>query len=118
MYEYKAVVLDVVDGDTLTLDVDAGFYLHYHVRVRLARINAPETVEFSTRGVVDPAKEFVAARCGPGTVVVARISKADKFGRWLAEILYLPGSQSADEIRVKGQNLSDELLAAGLAKLY
>ncbi|HXF85300.1 MAG TPA: thermonuclease family protein [Anaerolineales bacterium] len=118
MYEYKAIVLEVIDGDTLTLDVDAGFYLHYHVRVRLARINAPETVEFSARGVSDPAKEFVLSRCGPGTVVVARISKADKFGRWLAEILYLPGSQSVDEIRTRGKNLSDDLLAAGLAKLY
>lgn len=118
MYEYRAIVLDVVDGDTLTLDVDAGFYLHYHVRVRLARINAPETVEFSTRGVVDPAKEFILARCGPGAVVVVRITKADKFGRWLADILYLPGSQSAEEIRARGQNLNDDLLAAGLVRLY
>ena len=35
MYEYNAIVKNVVDGDTFDLDIDLGFHIHIHERVRL-----------------------------------------------------------------------------------
>ena len=42
MYTYNAIVKDVLDGDTVKVDIDLGFgvWLNSQV-VRLARINAP-----------------------------------------------------------------------------
>lgn len=118
MFQYEAQVLDVVDGDTMKLMVDMGFYIFHRTTVRLARINAPETVVFTTQGIEDPAREFILERCGPGTVVVVDILKADKYGRWLAEVRYLPGSVRRDEIVATGRNLNDELLQMGLVEPY
>jgi endonuclease YncB( thermonuclease family) len=42
MYEYKAMVLEVHDGDTVLLDIDLGFNVHTVQWCRLRGINAPE----------------------------------------------------------------------------
>ena len=42
MYEYKAKVIRWLDGDTLEVSIDLGFYVHKEEKIRLARINAPE----------------------------------------------------------------------------
>jgi len=38
----KAKILRWIDGDTLLVEVDLGFYVKKEEKVRLARINAPE----------------------------------------------------------------------------
>lgn len=43
MYEYKAKVVEVTDGDTVVCSVDLGFKIHHYIKLRLADINAPET---------------------------------------------------------------------------
>ncbi len=42
MYQYKAKLNRVVDGDTVNLTIDLGFRLTYTANCRLAGINAPE----------------------------------------------------------------------------
>ena len=43
MYEYRAYVRKIYDGDTITVDIDLGFGVVLHnQKVRLVRINAPE----------------------------------------------------------------------------
>ena len=42
MYEYKAVIVNVVDGDTFDMNIDLGFNIHIHERVRLLNIDTPE----------------------------------------------------------------------------
>ena len=43
MYEYKAFVRKVYDGDTITVDIDLGFDVVLKAqKIRLVRINAPE----------------------------------------------------------------------------
>jgi micrococcal nuclease len=42
MYQYKAKLNRVVDGDTVNLTIDLGFRLNYTANCRLAGINAPE----------------------------------------------------------------------------
>lgn len=43
MYEYRAFVRKVYDGDTVTVDIDLGFdVVLQKQKIRLLRINAPE----------------------------------------------------------------------------
>ena len=43
MYTYKAKLDRVVDGDTLDANIDLGFDITVHKRIRLAGINTPES---------------------------------------------------------------------------
>ena len=53
MYEYKAKVLRVVDGDTVDVDIDLGFGIWMHrERVRMMGIDTPES---RTRDKVEKA---------------------------------------------------------------
>jgi len=42
MYTYKAKVIRWIDGDTLQVEIDLGFYVQTVQKIRLARIDAPE----------------------------------------------------------------------------
>lgn len=92
MYEYKAQVVKIVDGDTYDLDVDLGFYLTQRMRLRLLDINTPEV-----RGV--PTEErmfglacsaFVVQTIPVESIVRIVTYKTDSFGRYLADVYYGP----------------------------
>ena len=55
MYEYKALINRVVDGDTVDVDIDLGFGVWLHdERVRIMGIDTPES---RTRDLVEKAFE-------------------------------------------------------------
>lgn len=82
MYDYKALVKRVIDGDTYVLDVDLGFYMTYEVHCRLAHINCPEVS--TPEGVA--AQQWAKANVEGKQVVAITYKTADKYGRWLAVI--------------------------------
>lgn len=82
-YTYAANVVRVVDGDTLDLDVDLGFYLRTRLRFRLNGYNAPEMTGVEAPIGVE-AQRFLAAMVG-GSVRVTTY-KGDAFGRWLCDV--------------------------------
>ena len=43
MYEYRAKLIKIIDGDTIDVKIDLGFGISLKKRVRLFGINAPET---------------------------------------------------------------------------
>ena len=106
MYDYKATVVKIVDGDTIDVDIDLGFYMVTRQRLRINRIDTPERGQDGFHEATDRVKEL----CPVGSQVVVSTSKAGKFGRWIAEVTttYL-----GHEI-----NLSDQMLLEGLAKEY
>jgi endonuclease YncB( thermonuclease family) len=114
MFQYKAKIERIVDGDTLWIDVDLGFFLRQKMHLRLWRVDTPEI-----RGIERPeglrAKQYVTDRLPPGSIVVVKTYKVEKYGRFLADVYYLPGSQDGDEILAKGIHLNQELLDKGLA---
>ena len=65
MYEYKAVVDRVVDGDTIDVTIDLGFSVWKKMRVRMEGINTPESrtrdLEEKKRGLAakDRLKEIL-----------------------------------------------------------
>lgn len=78
LYEFCRVE-KIVDGDTVDVSVDMGFYVSTKVRVRLAGINAPET--YTVDGQI--AKSQLAALCS-GIEVTMHCEGRDKYGRWIA----------------------------------
>jgi len=89
MYEYRCVVLEVIDGDTVDVDIDLGFGVWLRdERIRLADIDTPEV---RTRDLVEKqhgtlAKNFVTSYLMPGTAATLHSkSFKGKFGRILGD---------------------------------
>ena len=87
MYEYKATIRRVVDGDTVDVTLDLGFNILYNSRIRLLGINTPESrtrdLEEKKRGLA--AKERVKELCPVGSTIMVQTVKdgRGKFGRIL-----------------------------------
>lgn len=90
MYEYKAVITNVVDGDTFDMDIDLGFNIHIHERVRLLDIDTPE--KFGAEKDLGLIVTEYASNQFSQEKVVIRSEKADvaantdSFGRWLVRV--------------------------------
>lgn len=94
MWEYQCRVDRVVDGDTLDLLVDTGFFQRYAPRVRLRGVDTAEIygVDKDSTEYEDGIrhKEFVEAWIDDAGsaewpfVVVTR--KTGKYGRWIATL--------------------------------
>lgn len=90
MYEYKAKILNVVDGDTFDMDIDLGFNIHIYERVRLLGIDTPE--KFGKEKPLGLQVKQYAKDQFEGKDVVIRSEKADEasvtdsFGRWLVYV--------------------------------
>ena len=89
MYEYRAKIKRVVDGDTVDFIVDLGFSVHITIRTRLLGVDTPE------RGHEDLAKATsecqrlllsVAEPSGDSDWVKIKTEKTGKYGRWLVQI--------------------------------
>jgi endonuclease YncB( thermonuclease family) len=108
----QATVQQVVDGDTLRCLADVG-RAYLPVRVRLARVNAPELKSADAgereraRAAAAWLKQTLAALPTKGFPLTLHVYGADDWDRWVAEV-ELPD----------GTNLSDALLAAGHARPY
>ena len=89
MYEYKATVDRVVDGDTVDFIVDLGFSVKIKIRGRLAGVDTPERgqADFLTATVRcrELLKKASAAFPYEGKVVI-KTNKTGKYGRWIVHI--------------------------------
>ena len=99
MYQYKAKVLKVLDGDTVDIDLDLGFNIVLaSQRVRMAGIDTPESrttnSEEKVRGQL--SKKKLAEKLPVGSWVRIETQKSDsnddKFGRILAVFIMEDGT--------------------------
>jgi micrococcal nuclease len=105
MYEYKATVVRIIDGDTVRLNVDVGFFLHFQENFRLLGIDTPE-LRGPTRPQGLQAKEYLESILPLGAQCQIETYKTGKYGRWLTRISY----QDTD--------INAEMVATGHAKPY
>lgn len=106
MYQYKAIISRVIDGDTAVLDVDLGFNIWLKdIHFRFYGINAPEKVD--KIGWL-AATDFVNHFFDQNPEVTVNVFGQDKYGRWLGEFLD-PHSTAS---------LNGQLVSLGLAKVY
>ncbi|NTV30001.1 MAG: hypothetical protein HGA80_07985 [Candidatus Omnitrophica bacterium] len=110
-YTYAGVVGRVVDGDTLTVFLKLGFGVVVEERLRLRGIDAPE---MSTAAGV-AAKAFLSALLTAGSGVVVRTHQTDIYGRFVADVLFLPDGGTPQETLSRGVYVNAEILAAGHA---
>jgi micrococcal nuclease len=97
MYEYHVKkITNVVDGDTIDVEIDLGFDISFSSRVRLAGIDTPEsrTKDKDEKVLGLEAKEYVKSKIKDAKDIVIKTEKMDsseKYGRILGW-LYLDGS--------------------------
>ncbi len=142
-YEYNATVIDVVDGDTITVDIDLGFSVKLaNQKVRLLGVDTPESrtsdkIEkiFGTASK-EYTKKFVESCKDKNVIIRTYISDSEeKFGRLLGEIInpdtkkvlneelinnnYAVKYLGENKDNVKSQHLANrkKLIDAGLIKL-
>ena len=87
LYQYKAIVTSVYDGDTCTVDIDLG--LHTWVRgekIRLMRIDAPE-VRGKSRAKGLRSRDYLRDLILDKEIIIGTFKdKRGKYGRYLGEI--------------------------------
>ena len=107
MYEYRAFVRKVYDGDTITVDFDLGFDLTLkNQKIRLTKINTPE-VRGPQREAGLKSRDALREKIGNKWVTIkTQKDKKGKYGRWLGEVW------------VDDTCINDWLLSEGLAELY
>jgi micrococcal nuclease len=110
LYNYKAFVTAVYDGDTCTVDIDLG--LNCWIRkekIRLARINAPE-LKGSERENGLTSRDYLRELILNKTILLQTIKdKKEKYGRYLGEIWI--------ESNSKQINVNDLMMKKGFARL-
>jgi micrococcal nuclease len=90
MYEYRAKVIKVIDGDTADVDIDLGFdVVLKKQRIRFMGIDTPEsrTSDEVEKMYGNMAKDFVKSFLKDGEYVTLKTFKDDrgKFGRVLGD---------------------------------
>jgi micrococcal nuclease len=104
-YEYAGTIVEVLDGDTLKIDVDLGFGIIMHkMKVRLNRINSAEK---NTPDGIKAKLALSEVALGRRCVIRTLKDRTEKYGRYLGEV-----------VPEGGENLSDYMVSRGLAVLW
>lgn len=117
MYEYKAFVKRVIDGDTYECIIDLGCYVSITEKVRLFKYDTPE---IRTRNLAEKAHglqatEYVKKLIEGKTVELkTRLDKKGKYGRFLAEVFIEIKTNDTDKYYIL--NLGESLKQNNLLK--
>lgn len=107
MYTYKAKIIAVYDGDTVTALVDLGFLHTQEMKLRLYGIDTPEmrgTEKVEGKKVRDIVREMILDK---EVTIRSYKDKQGKYGRYLATI-----------VLENGLDLNQWLIDNGHAKPY
>lgn len=111
MYNYQGKVIEIIDGDTLDIQVDLGFHISITQRFRVNGINTPEVKGIEKEKGLK-AKAVVQKLLPPGSQVTVTTykDKTEKYGRYLADIFF--------EVDGVEQELGPLLISEGMAVEY
>lgn len=102
MFEYRAKVCNVVDGDTLDVEIDLGFKIATKQRIRLAHVDTPERSQENYAEAKKLVEDLTLNKN-----VFLRTSKPSKWGYYLAEV-----------ITETGQDIAQVLISQNLGQKY
>ena len=112
MYEYKAKLDRIIDGDTIDCFIDLGFNIKLKERVRLKGIDTPEVrtkdLEEKKRGFAAKERVIELFQGVDEFVVKTELDNKGKYGRILGTIM-LPDRKIS---------LNEMLLKEGHAEVY
>jgi micrococcal nuclease len=107
MYEYKALVTKVYDGDTITVDFDLGFGIMLKKQtIRLFGIDTPEVRGTEKADGIISRDALRQRILGKQVIIKTSKDKKGKYGRWLGEVF------------VEDENINQWLISEGYAKEY
>lgn len=112
MYEYKATVKRIIDGDSLVLDIDLGFYMFMNeTKIRLYGLDTPEMTSedplLRLQAIMATRYLFDNLNIGEKVIIKTVLDKREKYGRLLATI-----------ITKEGLNINEGLIQNKLAVTY
>ena len=114
MYQYKAKLVRVVDGDTVDAMIDCGFSIFKKKRIRLHGIDAPESrtrdKAEKKRGLAAKARLKELIKEGKNVFTIeTSVDKKGKYGRLLGKLFRLYEEfKPTNETRSYNQILVDE----------
>ncbi|MFH1527939.1 MAG: thermonuclease family protein [Bacteroidota bacterium] len=87
LYHYKANVISVYDGDTITVNIDLGMNVWANKeKIRFARIDAPE-IRGKSREKGLKSRDYLRELLLNKKVILQTIKdRKEKYGRYLAEV--------------------------------
>jgi len=113
MYEYKATVMRIIDGDTIEVVIDLGFFVTIKQTVRFARIDAYEIKKYA--GVTDEekakgieGKNYLESLLLNREIRVVTVKDQGKYGRYIADVFL-----DEDGMNI---NVNDEMVKLGFAQ--
>ncbi len=113
MYQYKAIITKVIDGDTVDVDIDLGFEVWLrNQRIRLYGIDTPEsrTSDKVEKVFGNLAKSKILEFCPVGSQIILQTKTDDsrgKYGRILGEL-----------VTNEGVNVNEYMIANNYAVAY
>ena len=117
MYTYKAKLDRVVDGDTVDANIDLGFDITIHKRIRLAGIDTPESrtrdLEEKARGLA--AKDRLSNLLEGANTIQLTSHGVGKYGRCLGE-LHIDVVDGKEKVTL--ENVNQLLIKEGHAVEY
>lgn len=112
-YTFSAKLDHVVDGDTLSLNVDLGFFITVNTKVRLADIDCPPV---DTKEGLE-AKAFIEEELKDANLII-ETRKKERYGRYLCYIYYSKEHEDFEGIIRNGKMINEELVKKGFANRY
>lgn len=114
MYEYRAKLRRVVDGDTIDMVIDLGFRMTTEQRIRLKNVDTPETwrqkkdsEEYQAgMAAANYVKQRFESNDNEFTIRTSKLTGA--YGRFIGEVFFADSEES----------LNDELIRLGHATRY
>jgi len=98
MYDYNAVITNVVDGDTYDVDIDLGFHIHIHERIRVLNLDTPECrgpeKKYGNLCKAYAEKFFLNKKIRLYSEEEIKAPQTDSFGRWLCRIYVIDFNDS------------------------
>ena len=85
-HQYWAQLVRVVDGDTVELNVDLGFYVSITISARLLRVDTPERGEEGFEEANATCAALLEEAADAEGWLLIRTERTGKFGRWLVDI--------------------------------
>ena len=112
LYNYRANVVSIYDGDSVTLDIDLGLGVWSKgQKCRLSGINTPEIRGEERPLGLEAKKRLCELVLGKQVAISTEKDKTGKYGRWLVTIWDL----GDDGVRT---NINDLLISEGHAEVY
>ena len=86
MYEYRAKVDRVIDGDTVDFIIDLGFHIKTKIRGRLDGVDTPERGHSDWHLATAACEQLLAELEFEDEYITIHTKTTGKYGRWIVRI--------------------------------